>query len=56
MAVDFVRLEHPETGGAWDCPNRAVDAWQEKGWRRVETDKTTSARRRGNTAEEKSNG
>lgn len=33
--ADRVRLRHPETGGEWDCPANAADAWQDKGWERV---------------------
>lgn len=50
-----VLLRHPKTGATWVCPERAVDAWLAKGWRRADEPKPNAARRR-ETTEEMSNG
>jgi hypothetical protein len=56
--MDYVVLRNPETDQTWECPVRAADAWVDKGWVRVESEKSTStsARRRGDQTQEKSNG
>lgn len=32
MAESRITLRHSVTGGTWECPVGAVDAWLAKGW------------------------